>query len=107
MSALLHPLLQLLRENNADALEDHEGTVSIRGRAITNLRFAEDIDVLAGQEQQLVKLVNHLEEASTAYSMQISAEKTQLMRNNTNDISSDIIVGKRNWKPSAALNICE
>ena len=28
----------------ADALEDHEGTVSIRGRAITNLRFADDID---------------------------------------------------------------
>ena len=27
-----------------DALEDHEGTVSIGGRAITNLRFADDID---------------------------------------------------------------
>ena len=31
-----------------DALEDHEGTVSIRGRTITNLRFAYDIDGLAG-----------------------------------------------------------
>ena len=27
-----------------DALEDHEGTVSIGGRTITNLRFADDID---------------------------------------------------------------
>ena len=27
-----------------DAIEDHEGTVSIGGRAITNLRFADDID---------------------------------------------------------------
>ena len=27
-----------------DALEDREGTVSIGGRAITNLRFADDID---------------------------------------------------------------
>ena len=27
-----------------DALEGHEGTVSIGGRAITNLRFADDID---------------------------------------------------------------
>ena len=53
----------------ADALEDHEGTVSIRGRTITNLRFAHDIYGLAGQEQELVKLVNHLEEASTAYGM--------------------------------------
>ena len=58
----------------ADALEDLEGTVSIGGRTITNLRFADDIDGLAGQEKELVKLVNHLEEASTAYDMQISAE---------------------------------
>ena len=30
-----------------DALDDHEGTVSIGGRIITNLRFADDIDGLA------------------------------------------------------------
>ena len=30
------------------ALEDHEGTVSIGGRTIANLRFADDIDDLAG-----------------------------------------------------------
>ena len=47
-----------------DALEDHEGTVSIGGRTITNLRFADDIDGLDGQEQELGKLVDHLEEAS-------------------------------------------
>ena len=47
----------------ADTLEDHEGTVSIGGRTITNLCFADHIDGLAGQEQQLVKLVIHLEEA--------------------------------------------
>ena len=37
------------------ALEDHEGTVSIGGRAITNLRFADDIDCLAGEEEELAK----------------------------------------------------
>ena len=31
-----------------DALEDHEGTVSNGGRTITNLRFADDINDLAG-----------------------------------------------------------
>ena len=66
MSALPRPLQHLLRIM-ADALEDHEGTVSIEGRTITNLHFADDIDGLAGKEQELVKLVNHLEEASTAY----------------------------------------
>ena len=79
----------------ADALEDHEGTVSIRGRTITNLRFADDIDGLARQEQELVKLVNHLEEASTAYGMQISAKKTQLMTINTNGISTDITIDNK------------
>ena len=36
-----------------DASEDHEGTVSIAGRTITNLRFADDIDGLAGEEEEL------------------------------------------------------
>ena len=40
----------------ADAFEDHEGTFSIGGRTMTNLCFADDIDGLAGKEQELVKL---------------------------------------------------
>ena len=80
----------------AVALEDHEGTVSIGGKTITNLLFADDINDLAGQKQELVNLVNHLEEASTAYGMQISVEKTQLMTNNTNGISTDITTD--HWK---------
>ena len=36
-----------------DALENHEGTVSIGGRTITHLRFADDIDGLAGEEEKL------------------------------------------------------
>ena len=40
-----------------DASEDHEGTVSIGGRTITNLRFAVDIDGLAGDEGELAQLV--------------------------------------------------
>ena len=39
-----------------DALEDHEGTIIIGGRTITNLRCADDIDGLAGQERELVKV---------------------------------------------------
>ena len=66
-----------------DALEDDKGTVSIGGRTITNLRFPDDIDGLAGEEEELAKLVEHLNKASTAYGMEISAEKTKLMTNNT------------------------
>ena len=66
-----------------DASENHEGTVSIGGRTITNLRFADYIDGLAGEEEELANLVERLDKASTAYSMEISAEKSKLMTNNT------------------------
>ena len=42
-------------------------TVSIGGRTITNLRFADDINGLAGEEEELAKLVERLDKASTAY----------------------------------------
>ena len=38
-----------------DASEDHEGSVSIVGRTITNLHFADDADGLAGEEEKLAK----------------------------------------------------
>ena len=76
----------------ADALNDHEGTVSIGGRTITNLRFADDIDRLAGRKGWLANLVERLDKTSTAFGMQINAEKTKLMTNNTNGISIDIRV---------------
>ena len=77
-----------------DALEDHEGTVSIWGRTITNLRFADDIDGL-GEEEELANLVERLGKASTAYGMHISAEKTKLMTNNTSGINTEIKVNGR------------
>ena len=65
-----------------DALEDHESTVSIGGRTITNLRLAREEEVLA-------KLVERLNKVSTAYGMEISAEKTKLMTNNTSGINTE------------------
>ena len=59
-----------------DILEDHEGTVDFEGRTITDLRFADDINGLAGEEEELANLVERLDKASTAYGMEISAQKT-------------------------------
>ena len=72
------------------ALEQHEGTVSIGGRTITNLRIADDIVGLAGEEQELADLVESLDKTSTSYGMEISAEKTKLTTNNRNGIATDI-----------------
>ena len=40
-----------------DALEEHDEKVSIDGRNFTNLRFADDIDALAEEEQEPGALV--------------------------------------------------
>ena len=61
----------------SEALENHTGTVSIGGRHITNLRFADDIDGIAGKEAKLANLVRQMERASSRYGMEISAEKKE------------------------------
>ena len=76
----------------SDALENFEGSVSIGGRKITNLRFADDIDGLAGSDTELKSLVQKLNDASTAYGMEISAQKTKIMTNNNTRISDQINV---------------
>ena len=73
-----------------DALEEHQGTVSIGGKTITNFRFVDDIDGLAGKEEELASLVDRLDKTSAAFGMEISAEKTRLMTNYANGISIDI-----------------
>ena len=67
-----------------NTIEDHEGTVS--------LRFADDIDGLAGEEEELANLVEHLDKAFTAYCIEISAEKTKLMTNKASGINTEIKV---------------
>ena len=48
---LLSPTLFniFLKRITTDSLEDQKGTVSIGSRTITNFRFADDIDSLAGE----------------------------------------------------------
>ena len=43
----------LLERIMTDASENHEGTVSIGGRTITSLRFADAIDASAEEEEEL------------------------------------------------------
>ena len=48
----------------SDALEEHDGKVSIGGRNITNLWFAYDTDALAEEEQELEALVESLDKSA-------------------------------------------
>ena len=85
-----------------DALEDHEDTVSIGDRTLTNLCFADNIDGLAGEEE-LANFVECLDKVVTIYGMEISAEKTKLMTNNTSDINTGIKVNGQNLQTGVVI----
>ena len=79
-----------------EALDDHEGSVSIRGRLITNFRLAEDIVINAGEEEEAGVLVDRLDTTTTRYKMEIGPDKTKEMTNNPNGFQREIkIKGQR------------
>ena len=63
----------------SDALEEHDKKVSIGGKNITNLQFANNINALAEGEQELEALFESLDKICTRYKMEISAEKNKLI----------------------------
>ena len=64
--------------------------VSIGGRNIANLRFADGICALTEEVQELKTLVESLDKTCIRYKMEISAEKTKLMTNSANGIQREI-----------------
>ena len=76
----------------SDALVEHNGKVSIGGRTITNLRFADDIAALAEEEQELEALVDSLNKTCMRYKIEISLKKTKLMTKSANCIQRKVKV---------------
>ena len=73
-----------------EALDDHEGSVSIGGRHITNFRFADDIIVNAEEEEEAGVLVDSLDTTTTSYKMEIGPDKTKEMTINPNGFQTEI-----------------
>ena len=95
---LLSPTLFniFLQRIMCDALDDHEGSVSIRRRLITNFRFADDIVVNAKEEEEAGVLVDRLDTTTTRYKMEIGPDETKVMTNNPNGFQREIkIKGQR------------
>ena len=79
-----------------EALNDHEGSVSIEGRLITNFRFADDIVVNAEEEEEAGVLIDRLDRTTTRYKMEIGRDKTKVVTNNPNGFRREIkIKGQR------------
>ena len=91
---LLSPTLfnNFLERIMSDALEEHDGKVSKGGRNNTSLRFADDTDALAEEEQEVEALKGSLDKTCTRYKMAIRAEKTKVMTNSAIGIHREIKV---------------
>ena len=73
-----------------EALDDHEGSVSIGGRLITTFCFVDDIIVNAEEEKEAGVLVDRLDTTTTEYNMEIGPDKTKLMTKNPNGFQREI-----------------
>ena len=80
---LLSPTLFLifLEHIMLNALVNWKSSESIGGRELSNLRFANDIDLIAGSAEELQRLTNRLYEETRKLGMEISAEKSKVMGN--------------------------
>ena len=79
-----------------EALDDHEGSVSIGRRLITNFRFADDIVVNAEEEEEAGVLVDRLDTTTARYKMEIGPDKTKVTTDNQNGFQREIkIKGQR------------
>ena len=78
------------------ALDDHEGSVRIVGRLLTNFRFADNIVVNAEEEEEADVLVDCLDRTTSKFKMEIGPDKTKEMTNNPNGFQREIkIKGQR------------
>ena len=66
-----------------EALSGFESSISIDGRQLSNLRFADDIDLMAGSEDEHQELSTRVENSSAAYGMEVSTSKSKGMINST------------------------
>ena len=97
---LLSPYLFniFLEQIMSEALEGFETAVSINGKPITNLRFADDIALITDSMEKLSELTERLDKASAKMGMEINGEKCKIMqigkKNNMQDADNiDIQVG--------------
>ena len=65
-----------------ETLDGFQGGLQIGGRMITNLRYADEIILLATTEAELQELVDRLDRVSRRYSLLINIDKTKVMASN-------------------------
>ena len=75
LSSILFNLF--LEQIMQEALHGHHTSISIGGRPICNLRFADDIDLMGSSNGELQDLTNRLVDKAKAYGMELSTQKAR------------------------------
>ena len=89
---LLSPVLFniFLEEIMADIQNNHTSSILIGGLSISNLRFADDIYLIAGNTQELQALTDKLSNNASKYGIEISIEKGKVIINSNENQHADI-----------------
>lgn len=62
-----------------EVLEDWNGEVSIGGRKINNLRYADDTLIIAAKKEEMVDIMDKLSSVSRGYGLNLNKQKTKTM----------------------------
>ena len=81
-------------------LDEAQAGISIAGRNIKNLRYADDTTFMAESEEKLKNLVMKVKEESEKVGLKLNIQKTKIMA--SGPITSWEIVGKQ-WKQCQTL----
>ena len=91
---ILSPLLFNIYAENImrEALEEWESGISIEGRIVTNLRYADGTTLLAGTKEDSIELVERVRRANEKAGLYLNVRKTKVMT--TGDIGEVTVDGK-------------
>ena len=91
---ILSPLFFNIDAENImrEALEEWEKVISIGGRMVTNLRYADDTTLLAGTKEDLIELVGRVRRASEKAGLYLNVGNTKVVT--TGDIRAVTVDGK-------------
>ena len=77
------------------AFEDYDGGISVGGRTLNNLRYADDITLMAGSAVELENLIDRFRVESERFGLFLNVNKTKVMIVNQQEENPSISVGNQ------------
>lgn len=73
-----------------DMVQDHRTSVFIRVRLVSNLPFADNIDLMVGSNSELKTLIDKFVASARPYKMETITDKSEVMANTTGSSKAEI-----------------